>query len=77
MDKLITSLNQPDGASTFDLVDLRLQAQMPHFSSGRHVACEPTDRQREQDIIAAKLLLQNETLFTSSVAQLAPNVAER
>lgn len=68
---------QTDDQSAIDLIGLRLQAQMTHFSNDRHVACKPTDAQSDQDIIAARLLLGNKALYASSVAQLAPNVAER
>jgi carboxyl-terminal processing protease len=77
LETLISSLKQTSGKPTIDLAGLRLQAQLPHFSSARRVACTPTDAEGDQDIVAARLLLQNKALYASSVAQIAPNVAER
>lgn len=77
LETLISSLKQTGGQPTIDLAGLRLQAQLPHFSSARRVACTPTDAEGDQDIVAARLLLQNKALYASSVAQIAPNVAER
>ena len=74
---LMSSLNQSDERSTIDMIGLRLQSRMPHFSDDRHVACKPTNVQNDQDIAAARLLLRNKALYATSVAHLAPNVAER
>jgi carboxyl-terminal processing protease len=74
---LISSLKQADGHAPIDPAGLRLQAQMPHFSTDRQTACKPSDLQGDQDLVAARLLLRNKPLYALSVAHPAPNVAER
>lgn len=74
---LITSLGKKEGEQTIDPIALRLQAKMSHFSPDRQGACKPTDIRGDQDIVAARLLLRNKTLYASSVARPSPNVAKR
>ncbi len=74
---LMAALGAANPAAGLDLVDLRMQAHLPHFSADRQKACEPTDQMGARDLEAARLLLVNKRLYASAIARLRPNIAER
>lgn len=77
LETMITSLKKTDGEQSVDPIALRLQAQMSHYSPDRRSACKPTNVQTDQDMVAARLLLQNKALYALSVARPSPSVAVR
>jgi len=77
MAKILAALASRGKYSPADPAKLRFQAEQPHYSAARRKACMPTDRQRPNDLLAARLLLKNRVSYTTATGRLSPTVAKR
>jgi len=55
----------------------RPQAELPHYSKTRKLACPPSSIRPIDDIESAKLLLMNNKIYRSTIAHPPTNLAER
>lgn len=77
MAKILAALASRGNYSPVDPAKLRFQAEQPHYSAARRKACMPTDRQKPNDLQAARLLLKNRVSYTAATGRLSPTIAKR
>jgi len=77
MAKIFAALASQGIYSPVDPAKLRFRAKQPHYSAAQRKACMPTDRQKPNDLQAARLLLKNRVYYTAAAGRLSPTVAKR
>lgn len=77
MAKVLAALATSGNIPLFDPAKLQFQARQPHYSAEGRSACMPTDRQKPNDLQAARLLVTNRLSYAAATGRLAPTVAKR
>jgi carboxyl-terminal processing protease len=74
---LKTALNKGNGNLSAIQNIYRPQAELPHYSKARKLACPPSSVRPIDDLESAKLLLMNNKIYRSTIAHPPTNLAER
>jgi len=77
LEDLKATLSKEEGNSSAIQKIYRPQAELPHYSKTRKLACPPSSVRPTDDLESAKLLLMNNKIYRYTIAHPPTNLAER